>query len=111
MRPKLRLRDLLRPSGDHREMISRRTKGLVRVAEAAGFEPARGLTLNPLSRSADPCSPWVATVRDLGERARAMLGELRRTGVNETETETTFAPDAQLVTAAMTPASPRLRLA
>jgi hypothetical protein len=40
-----------------------------------------------------------------------MLGEPHRTGVNETETETTSAPDAQLVAAAMTPAPPRLLVA
>jgi hypothetical protein len=40
-----------------------------------------------------------------------LIGEPGRTGVNETETETTSASDAQLVAAAMTPAPPRLLLA
>jgi hypothetical protein len=40
-----------------------------------------------------------------------LFGEPRRTGVNETETETTSAPDAQLVATAMTPAPPRPRVA
>ena len=89
-------------------MISKRAKALVKVAEAAGFEPARGLTLNPLSRSADPCSLWVATVRDLGKRARALFGEPRRTGVNETRTETKSVPAARLDATAMTSQPPRL---
>ena len=91
--------------------MTRRPKAPGQTAEAAGFEPARGLTLNPLSRSADPCSLRVATIRDLGKRARASFGEHRRTGVNETETETTSAPDPQLVATAMAPAPPRLLLA
>jgi hypothetical protein len=40
-----------------------------------------------------------------------LAGGRRRTGVNETETETTRAPAAQLVATPMTPAPPRLLMA
>jgi hypothetical protein len=40
-----------------------------------------------------------------------MVGGRRRTGVNETRTETTSVPAARLVAAAMTPAPPRLLVA
>jgi hypothetical protein len=62
----------------------------------------------PITRSADPGSPQVSNVSGLREHACVIVGGRRRTGVNETETETTSVPDAQLVAAAMTPAPPRL---
>ena len=99
---------LLRPFGDHLVMISRRAKALVRVAEAAGFEPARGLTLNPLSRSADPCSPQASNVHDLRQHLIDSLSEHCRTGVNETETETTPVLAAQPAVTSMTSRPPRL---
>jgi len=96
-------------SGGYKIITSTAVIGICagQMAEAAGFEPARGLTLNPLSRSADPRSPQVATGRDLGKRLIVWLSERRRTGMNETRTETRCAPAAQLA-AAMTSRPPRL---
>ena len=77
------------------------------MAEAAGFEPARGLTLNPLSRSAHQCSLQVMGVLDLRKRLIVWLSERRRTGVNETRTETGPRPHARAVATAMTSRPPR----
>lgn len=54
-----------------------------------GIERARGRPANTLSNSAAWRSPAFTTVRGLREHEHADAGERRRTGVNETKTETT----------------------
>jgi hypothetical protein len=49
---------------------------------------SRGVAPNTLSNSAAWRSPAFTTVRGLREHERVTTGERRRTGVNETKTET-----------------------
>ena len=61
----------------------------VRMAEDKRFELLRGLHPNTLSSNAGLCSPASATVRELRKHEAVNVGERLRTGMNETETETT----------------------
>ena len=84
---------------------------LVTVAVAVGFEPTVELPPHTLSRSVTACSHQVGNVPGLRRRRLGLLGEHRRTGVNETRTETRPGPGGQLLAAAMTPATTSLSLA
>ena len=59
------------------------------VAVEVGFEPTEGLPPHTLSSTAHHRSPPSASVRDQRGQAAADAGERPRTGVNETNSETT----------------------